>query len=157
MIAKGKPMIFGKGDNMRSMTYIGNLADAIVLSVTTDKHEALNEDYWIADEDIYTTNQIYETIFEELWKAAKIDDLTYQNYKPKHIPAITCTVGRLGDKILQKLGIYNQYVHVLGEMDQNIACDITKAKLLLRYNPKVSLAKGMMNSIKWCIEHGKLD
>jgi nucleoside-diphosphate-sugar epimerase len=145
MIKKGKPMIFGKGTNYRSMSYVGNTSHAIQKAIDYNQ-ELSYETYWIADENAYTTNEIYNTI-------AKLFDV---KLKPRYIPAISCTVGRLGDTILQKLGRYNQYIHVLGEMDRNIECDIAYAKQKLGYNPKVTLVEGMGRSIKWCIDNDKL-
>jgi nucleoside-diphosphate-sugar epimerase len=149
MIAKGKPMIFGSGDNLRSMTNIENLADAIICSLYY--RSATVDRFWIADEQPHTTNEIYETIY----KVLKDKGLTTGKYKPRHIPALACKLGRIGDKILQKFGRYNQYVHVLGEMDQNIACDITLAKKELGWTPKISFEQGMIDSVEWCVGNGK--
>lgn len=148
MIKKGKPMIFGDGNNLRSMTYIGNLCHAISLSIVTEDYgKYFPEVYWITDSIPYTTNQIYDTI------AGLLD---VSDYKPRHIPSISCSMGRLIDRALQKIGKYNSYMHVLGEMDQNIACNINKATKDLNYIPKISLTKGMTRSIEWCFKEGKL-
>jgi nucleoside-diphosphate-sugar epimerase len=144
MIQKGKPMIFGDGNNLRSMSYVGNTIQAIQLAMKTTE---VNEQYWIADERPYTTNEIYATI-------AKL--LGVKNFKPRHIPGIACSVGRFGDYALQRVGKYNQYVHVLGEMDLDIACNINKAKRELLYYPKVDLEEGMRRSIEWCKANGQL-
>ncbi len=140
MIQKGKPLIFGDGNNLRSTTWIGNLTHAIDCAIQYDKiEEGEFSQFWIADKKPYTTNEIYQLIADEL--NVKI--------KPIHIPSIACKVGKIGDSILQKLGIYNQYIHVLGEFDQNIACDTTLAQKVLGYNP-VDLKVGIQESIKWC-------
>lgn len=147
MIKKGKPMIFGDGNNLRSMSYVGNTSRAIQLALDREIVDYTDvETFWIADENAYSTIDIYK----------EIGKLFGVEIKPRHIPSIACTVGRIGDKILQKLGKYNQYVHVLGEMDENIACDITYAKEKLGYDPKVSLVEGMKRSIDWCKQNGKL-
>ncbi len=139
MIKKGKPMIFGNGNNLRSMTYIDNLIDAIILSLEYDRGHG---DYWISDNKPYTTNEIYHTIAE----------LLNVDIKPRYIPNIASKICRLGDKYLQKIGKYNSYIHVAGEMNLDIACDISKAKRELGYNPKIELREGMkrtLESIKW--------
>ncbi len=137
MIKSGKPIIFGDGRNLRSMTYIDNLIDAIFLAAESD---TWNTTYWIADERPYTTIEIYETIAE----------LLGVDIKPIHIPSFTSSAFRLLDRVLQKVGIYSSYIHVAGEMTLNIACDISKAKRELGYEPKISLREGMYESIKWC-------
>ena len=60
MIKKGNPFIFGNGKNLRSMTYIGNLVEALLLAA--EKKQASGQTYWIADEKPYTTIEIYKTI-----------------------------------------------------------------------------------------------
>jgi len=137
MIKSGRPIVFGDGRNLRSMTYIDNLIDAIFLAAESD---TWNTTYWIADERPYTTIEIYETIAE----------LLGVDIKPIHIPSFTSSAFRLLDRVLQKVGIYSSYIHVAGEMTLNIACDISKAKRELGYEPKISLREGMYESIKWC-------
>jgi nucleoside-diphosphate-sugar epimerase len=47
-----------------------------------------------------------------------------------------------------------QAVHVLGEMDKTIACDIAVARQELGYDPEVALDEGMRRSIRWCVKEG---
>jgi len=142
MIKSGRPLILGDGRNIRSMTYIDNLVDAIFLASRSD---TWNTTYWIADERPYTTDEIYETI---------ADLLGVKRYNPVHLPGLISRVARAGDKVLQMLGMYSQYVHVAGEMTLNIACDISKARRELGYEPGVSLRDGMRRSIRWCERRG---
>ena len=144
MIKKGNPIIFGDGNNLRSMSYIGNVCHAILKAIEYDP--GYTQDFWIADSRIYTTNEIYYTIA----------DLLEIDIKPRYIPGIVSSVCRLGDKLLQKLGRYNSYIHVAGEMDRNIACSIYKARRELGYNPIIDLKEGMRRTIEWCKGHGKL-
>ena len=51
------------------------------------------------------------------------------------------------DYILQFIGIYNQKVHVLSEMNKNIACDISLAKKELGYEPEFSLKSGIKKAL----------
>jgi len=137
MIKSGRPIIFGNGRNIRSMTYIDNLIDAILLASETDRW---NTTYWIADERPYTTLEIYETIAE----------LLDVNIDPIYLPSFISSGCRLLDRILQKMRLYSSYIHVAGEMALNIACDISKARRELGYSPSFSLREGMKESIKWC-------
>jgi nucleoside-diphosphate-sugar epimerase len=47
-----------------------------------------------------------------------------------------------------------QAVHVLGELRHTIACDISRARVELGYEPKVALLEGMRASIRWCLDRG---
>ena len=58
------------------------------------------------------------------------------------------------DRCIQRTGRYLQQVHVLGEMDKTIACDISVARAELGYEPTVELDEGMRRSIRWCVDQG---
>jgi nucleoside-diphosphate-sugar epimerase len=47
-----------------------------------------------------------------------------------------------------------QAVHVLGEMDKNIACDVSVARAELGYDPEMELEEGMRRSVRWCLDQG---
>lgn len=142
MIKSGKPVIFGNGENLRSMTYIDNLIRGIMLAM--EKKVANGKTYWIADKRPYSSNEIYFTIAKCF--GVKI--------KPRRIPAIVSYVLEIIDILLSKLGIYIIQVHVGGEMVRDIACSIEKAKKELGYKPRYSLEEGMKISIDWAKEEG---
>jgi nucleoside-diphosphate-sugar epimerase len=142
MIKKGKVPLFGDGKNLRSMTYIDNLCQALLLAEKSKI--AIGETYWIADERPYTTLEIYQTIADILGVELKV----------RKIPSFVSSVMRIGDKILQRFGFYQQEVHVAGEMTLNIACSIEKAKKDLDYKPKIGLKEGMRLSIEWAKSKG---
>ena len=58
--------------------------------------------------------------------------------------------------MLQSRGRYVQALHVLGELKDTIACDITAARAELGYDPQTSLLDGMRASIRYCLEHGEI-
>ena len=76
--------------------------------------------------------------------------------KPKtvQVPGVISDVARLGDRMLQGMGLYNQELHVLSEMNLTIACTIERAKQELGYKPLVDLREGMRRSVKWCLDRG---
>jgi len=43
--------------------------------------------------------------------------------------------------LIQKFGLYQQKVHVLSEMNKNIACSVEKAQRELGYAPTVELER----------------
>jgi nucleoside-diphosphate-sugar epimerase len=50
---------------------------------------------------------------------------------------------------VQSLGFYHQKIHVLSEMNKNIACSVKRAHEELGYQPAVALREGMRRSIRW--------
>ena len=52
------------------------------------------------------------------------------------LPAIAGRVAELADRIVQGLGRYQQQLHVLGEMNHTIACDISATRAELGYDPQ---------------------
>jgi nucleoside-diphosphate-sugar epimerase len=58
------------------------------------------------------------------------------------------------DGVIQSAGRYSQALHVLGELKDTIACDITRARTELGYLPSVALLDGMRTSVRWCLERG---
>jgi nucleoside-diphosphate-sugar epimerase len=63
-------------------------------------------------------------------------------------------LAEIGDRMVQRVGRYQQQLHVLGEMNHTIACDISATRNDLGYQPRVELYEGMRNSIRWCVEQG---
>lgn len=147
MIKGGNPIVFGNGMNLRSMTYVPSLAEALLL-VMEQPQVSKNETYWIADEQPYTTNYIYRTI------AGLLD--VEDDLRPIYIPTPISRLMEIADVTLGNLGIYEQNIHVAGEMSRNIACDPSKAINELGWEPPTDLTGGMRKGIEWAREHGRL-
>jgi nucleoside-diphosphate-sugar epimerase len=56
-LKEGSPVIFGDGENRRSMTQIPALVDAM-MRVIDQPSTSSGETYWITDEQPYTTNHV---------------------------------------------------------------------------------------------------
>jgi nucleoside-diphosphate-sugar epimerase len=147
MIKNGKFPMVGNGRNRRSMGYVDNLAQGILLAATLP--EAANEIFWLADEIPYSMQEIIETVSQVLHEDF---GLAVAKKQPR-LPSIVSDIAEVCDKLLQTAGVYQQKIHVLSEMNKTIACDITKAKKLLGYTPLVSLREGMRRSVEWCLEN----
>ena len=147
LVRAGRFPVIGDGEQRRSMVYIDNLVDGIVAAELTPTAKA--HGYWVADERAYTVNEIVATVGRAL---------TDEGFSVKppatQLPAIAGRIAELGDRIVQGLGRYQQQLHVLGEMNHTIACDISVTRRELGYEPRVSLYEGMRSSIRWCIEQG---
>ena len=146
MIKNGKFPLFGRADNLRSMVYIENLIDGILLSLRPRKTNF--DTFWIADEKPYSMLEIVQTVSDVLLEDFNINVKQNKIFLPKFIPQ----VAQAADFTMQSVGLYNQKIHVLSEMNKTIACDISKAKELLKYNPKYSLRAGMKSSVAWLID-----
>ena len=141
MIRKGKGPIVGGGENKRSMVYIDNLCQGILLAAR--KEEADNEIFWIADKRPYSMNEIIDTV-ERLLET----DYGQSCHKGRlRLPGVFSEVALCMDWTLQQLGLYHQKIHVLSEMNKTIACSIEKAERVLGYVPEVALEEGMRRSL----------
>lgn len=150
MIASGKFPLVGDGENKRSMVYIENLVQGLILAALSDGKNKL---YWIADEEPYTMNFIVETI----------NDVMKNNFGFKtkkntiKLPSFFGDIAYFLDNVIQAFGFYNQKIHVFSEMNKNIACSIILAKKELGYKPSISLREGMIKSIRSAITNGDFD
>jgi len=143
MIKKGNPLVFGDGNNLRSMSYVDNIVQGLILAEKVE--QANGQLYWIADERAYPTIEIYQTIAELL---------EVSEFKPRHIPGFSSTIAEINDTLIQAAGVYWTEMHVAGEMAKDIGCSIEKAKKELGYKPTVALREGMKRSIAWCRQNG---
>jgi nucleoside-diphosphate-sugar epimerase len=143
MIRDGKMPIVGGGENKRSMGYIDNVAQGLLLAAGTER--ANGQIYWIADRRPYSMNEIVDTV-ERLLETEFGQHCTHKRVR---LPSLTSDFARLIDGTLQGLGIYHQKVHVLSEMNQTIACSVGKAQRELGFEPAVELEEGMRRSLRW--------
>jgi nucleoside-diphosphate-sugar epimerase len=148
MIRRGMAPIVGDGENLRSMTYIDNLCQALLLC---EKVPAANgEIYWVADRRPYSMNEIIQTI-ESLMNHELGLTVAHRRLR---LPSWASDVAWLADKLIQNMGFYHQKIHVLSEMNKNIVCNIGKAKRDLGYIPEIDLEEGMRRSLQWCQSQG---
>ena len=148
MIKEGKGPIVGDGNAPRSMAYVDNICQGLMLCENVDA--AKGNTYWIADRRPYTMNEIIDTVERLL---ATEFGFTVA-HKRMRLPGIASEVALVIDKILQGVGLYHQKIHVLSEMNKTIACSIAKAERELGYDPKIDLEEGMRRSLRWVIDRG---
>jgi nucleoside-diphosphate-sugar epimerase len=143
MIRDGKVPVVGSGENLRSMVYIDNLCQGLLLAALMD--EADGQTYWIADERPYSMNDVIETV-ERL-----LEDEFHQPCARRRL-RLPDAMGRVAwfvDAALQRAGLYHPKIHVLSEMNQTIVCSVAKARRELGYAPAVALEEGMRRSLRW--------
>jgi nucleoside-diphosphate-sugar epimerase len=147
MVRTGRFPVIAGGHQRRSMVYVDNLVDGVIAAETTPA--ARGHGYWIADARPYEVAEIVSTVGRALR-----DEGFSVTEGALRLPAIAGRIAELGDRIIQSTGRYQQQLHVLGEMDKTIACDISAAEEQLGYEPQVELYEGMRRSIRWCRDQG---
>ena len=150
MIRDGRAPILGDGENLRSMVFLENLVQGILLAAASS--HAAGKVYWIADERPYTMNEIINTVEFLLANEFQVKC----NFGRLRLPSFVGDVAYLCDWCFQKAGLYHQKIHVLSEMNKNISCSVTKAKKELGYTPSISLEEGMRQSIRYLVDTGAL-
>jgi nucleoside-diphosphate-sugar epimerase len=147
-VRRGMFPIPGSGTNRRSLAYTGNLVHGLLraeLAAAAPGHA-----YWVADAEPYELNDVIQGVRDAL-EAEGLDVSPRQ----RHLPAAAGVLAAAADRFLQGRGLYVQALHVLGELKDTIACDISGARAELAYEPQTSLVDGMRASIRWCLERGE--
>ena len=147
LVRTGRFPLLGDGTQQRSMVYVDNLVQGVVLAELTDT--PAGSGWWIADERPYEMREVVATVKQAL-REAGLEVASRQT----RLPAVVGRFAERADALVQRTGRYVTQLHVLGEMDKTIACDISVAKAELGYSPTVDLAEGMRRSIAWCLAHG---
>jgi nucleoside-diphosphate-sugar epimerase len=106
--------------------------------------------FWVADAEPYELREIFGGIREAL----AAEGLPVAGRSAPSLPRFGAEVATRLDAVLQGLDRYVQPLHVLGELKDTIACDISAARTDLGYEPRVSLVEGMRRSIRWHRDRG---
>jgi nucleoside-diphosphate-sugar epimerase len=148
MVRDGRAPIVGDGTNLRSMSYLDNLCQGLLLAVASER--ANGQTYWVADRRPYAMNEIIDTI-ERLLETEFGHRCAHRRMR---LPGFASEVAGLVDFTLQSLGLYHQKIHVLSEMNKTIACSVARAERELGYRPAIELEEGMRRSLRWCADNG---
>ncbi len=148
MIRRGKVPLVGSGANLRSMAYLDNLCQGLLQAAAVQR--ANGRTYWIADRRPYSMNEIIQTV-ERLLEGEFGRPCAHKRLR---LPGFAGSLAFVADAALQGLGLYNQKIHVLSEMNKTIACSIARAERELGYRPAIELEEGMRRSLAWCLQRG---
>lgn len=148
MVRDGRAPIVGDGTNLRSMSYLDNLCQGLLLAAAAER--ANGQTYWVADRRPYSMNEIIDTI-ERLLETEFGHRCAHRRMR---LPGFASEVAGLVDFTLQSLGLYHQKIHVLSEMNKTIACSVARAERELGYRPAIELEEGMRRSLRWCADNG---
>jgi nucleoside-diphosphate-sugar epimerase len=148
-IRRGRFPLVGDGSQKRSMAYTGNLVQGLLRAEVADK--APGNAYWVADAEPYALRDVLATVRQAL----AAEGLPTSGPDVVRVPLAAARLAERVDTLVQARGRYLQAVHVLGELGHTIACDISRARDELGYEPTVALEEGMRASIRWCLDHGE--
>jgi len=150
MIKSGRMPLVGGGENRRSMAYTDNIVQGLLLCERVVA--AAGRTYWIADRRAYTMNEIVTTVADVLEQDFELPVRRTQ----LRLPGIVSELALLADRAIQGVGLYHQKIHVLSEMNKNIACTIERAQAELGYDPRVELREGMRRSVQALLDEGAI-
>lgn len=147
-IRKGRFPLVGDGRQQRSMVFTGNLVHACLCAETAT--DVTGRAFWVADAEPYELREVWGGIREAL----AAEGLPVARRSIPALPRFGAEVATRLDAVLQAADRYVQPLHVLGELKDTIACDISRARAELGYDPQVSLVGGMREAIRWHRERG---
>jgi nucleoside-diphosphate-sugar epimerase len=148
MLRDGRMPRVGSGENRRSMAYTDNNVQGLLLCERTPA--AAGRTYWIADRHAYSMNEIVQTVGDVLEQDF---GMTVKRSQLR-LPGFVSGLALVADRAIQGAGLYQQKIHVLSEMNKNIACSIERARRELSYDPKVELREGMRRSVQALLDEG---
>jgi nucleoside-diphosphate-sugar epimerase len=149
LVRAGRVPIIGKGDNLRSMVYVDNVCQGLVLCERAA--QANGNIYWIADKRPYTFNEIVDTIE----RVMEVDFGLPCAHRRLRLPNWVSALAGGADAALQAIGCYSPHLHVLSEMNKTIACAVARANRELGYLPSIDLEEGTRRAISWALERGE--
>jgi nucleoside-diphosphate-sugar epimerase len=147
-VRRGRFPLVGAGTQRRSMVFTGNLVQGLLRAEVAEA--APGRAYWIADAEPHELREVLQAVREAL----EAEGLPVSPRRPR-LPASVGALAAGLDGFLQGRGRYVQALHVLGELKDTIACDISRARAELGYEPSTGLLEGMRASVRWCLERGE--
>jgi nucleoside-diphosphate-sugar epimerase len=146
-VRRGRFPVVGDGRNRRSLVYTGNLVHGLLR--TEVAAGAAGNAYWVADPEPYAMATVLATVRA----AMEAEGLEVWGGQPR-VPRLAGRLARGIDAGAQRQGRYVRPAHVLGELGETIACDVSRARAELGYAPATTLYEGMRASVRWCLDRG---
>lgn len=146
MVSRGHFFIVGDGRANYHPLYIDNLCDAFELAAETA--EGRGETFLIADDRYLSWNELIALVAKTLGVEVKIH---YLPLRPVWLLAAACEV------VCRPFGITPPLFRRRAEMFSHMrAFDISKARRVLGYEPKIRLEEGLARTAVWYRQHGYL-
>ncbi len=118
--ALGRFPIINNGKNTRSLVNTSDLAKAALNVTLLDRKSDV---YWISEKSPYSMFYILKKIQKVFCKKSNKE---FVRTRYLNLPLGFSSIIFILDMIVQKVGFYNIYIHVLGELGQNINCKSEK-------------------------------
>jgi nucleoside-diphosphate-sugar epimerase len=145
-ISRGRFVMIGTGEALYHLTYIDDLVDGIVRAGR--RPEAVGEVFTLAGPRITTLRELVDAIAAAV--SAKPPWLRLP-YAPVHGAAVVC------EKLCKLIGVAPPlYPRRVEFFAKDRAFDISKARRLLGYDPRVDLDEGLRRTAAWYREQGLL-
>jgi len=142
---EGRLKIIGDGENLADLTAVANVADAIFLGLTAHE-KALDQTYNISNG---TPIKLWDSIATVL---RKLDREPPTKKVPAGVVKFVAKMMELKSKWTHgKEPTLTQYG--VGTLARSFTMDITKARELLGYSPKVSIQEAMDEFVNWYKTH----
>lgn len=136
---KRRFIMIGKGENLRHPIYISDLLEAFSLAMDVEK--AVGEVFLIAGERAITTRELVDVF-------CRVLNVPRPKIQIPHWAGVALAAG--SEKVCGILKIEPPIsMRTLEFFDTNNAFDISKAREILGFNPKVSFEDGLGNTRNW--------
>jgi nucleoside-diphosphate-sugar epimerase len=144
---EGKLKIIGSGENSADLTAVANVADAIWLSLIAEE-KALNKVYNITNGEPVNLWAAIADVLRKLGKEPPTKKVPFGVVK--FIAGIMELKSKLTNKKEPPLTKYG-----VGTLSKSMTMDISKARELLNYHPKVTTEEAIDEFVKWFKENEK--
>lgn len=137
---EGKDLvIYGDGEQIRDYTYIDDVVEGTLLSLEKDKFygEVFNIGSGNGIKILDLANLVAEMAREYTKKEIKVRFAQKEEYKKVFRGLPRGITKKIGDKYVD---------------ERNYIADITKAKKILGYSPKVGLKEGITKTLEWLLD-----
>ncbi|UAM99212.1 NAD-dependent epimerase/dehydratase family protein [Polaribacter litorisediminis] len=138
---EGKLKIIGNGKNMADLTSVENAANAIVLAVKA-KGAAVNEIYHITNGKPIMLWKVIRDVLQQLGKKPPVKKVPFKIVKTlAKLLELKSRITNSSEPTLTQYGV--------GTLAISMTLDISKAKNLLGYEPKVTTKEAIHEFVKW--------
>ena len=142
---EGRLKMIGTGENIADLTSVANVADAIWLSLTADQ-KALNQVYNITNGEPVKLWDSIADVLRKLDKEPPTKKIPFSVVKfIAGMMEFKSKMTNMKEPALTKYGV--------GTLAKSLTMDISKAKELLNYIPRVSTEEAINEFVKWYTEN----
>lgn len=127
LVERGWPLPLGKVTNARSMIYVGNLVDAIILALVHPN--AAGATYLVSDAECFSTSQLVQQLAAAMGKSAR-----FVNVSPSVLRAIGRLLGRAA---------------MIARLTDSLVIDAQRIRRELQWQPPFTASEGFRATCQW--------